>query len=183
MSEINDLTRLIEGCAANDRLAQEKLYRKFYPMLFCLCKKFFKDDHEAIEVLNDGMLKVFKNILKYRENEGSFFNWIYTIVRNTALDKIKLASQPVYIEVGSDMDIAENDNPLKRIEGREVFQLLDCLPPATRAVCSLFYMEGFTITNICEVLKLSPGTVKWHLSESRKKLHPVVEKYYSKNKP
>ncbi|HEU0063719.1 MAG TPA: sigma-70 family RNA polymerase sigma factor, partial [Flavisolibacter sp.] len=94
------------------------------------------------------------------------------------LDKIKLAAKPVHIEITNDLDIAEFDNPLKRMEGREVFKMLDCLPPSTRAVCSLFYMEGFSIKNICDVLKISPGTVKWHLSESRKKLQPVAEKHY-----
>lgn len=80
---------MIIKCLGNDRAAQEKLYRKFYPALFLLCRKFFKDENDALEALNDGMLRVFKHIGQYNNTIGEFFNWMYTVVRNAALDKLK----------------------------------------------------------------------------------------------
>lgn len=50
---------------------------------------------------------------------------------------------------------------------------LDKLPPATRAVCTLHYLEGFSIREISDQLKLSDGTIKWHLSESRNRLRTL----------
>lgn len=144
-----------------------------------MCKRFFTQDHEAIEAVNDGMMKVFKKISSYDAGKGEFFNWVYTIVRNTALDKIKLVRFQSAGELTEKIPDAGEDNPLERLEWKDVYTLLDNLAPATRAVCSLYYLEGFSVKEISVQLTASEGTVKWHLSETRKKLKPVLEKYYS----
>jgi RNA polymerase sigma factor (sigma-70 family) len=176
---LEDIQELIRMCLINDRAGQEKLYRKFYPALFLLCKKFFKNDNDALEALNDGMLKVFKNIGQYKESKGEFFNWIYTIVRNAACDKLKRDHSYTYTEM-TDLIIPATDNPLATLEWKDIYQLLQVLPPGTRAVCVLYYLEGFLINEICEQLQLSAGTVKWHLSESRAKMKPVLQQYHFK---
>jgi RNA polymerase sigma factor (sigma-70 family) len=170
---------LIKDCAANNRLSQEKLYRMFYPSLILLCKRFFADDHEAIEALNDGMMKVFKKTAAYDAGKGEFFNWVYTIVRNTALDKIRLVRFQTTAELNESIHDPAESNPLKKLEWKDVYTLLNTLAPATRVVCSLYYLEGFSIKEISVQLTVSEGTVKWHLGETRKKLKPVLEKYYS----
>lgn len=175
---MEDIQELIKQCVANDRLGQEKLYKKFYPALFLLCRKFFPGQADALEVLNDGMLKVFKNIGSFKDDKGQFFNWIYTIVRNTALDRLKSVKWTEHVGVEG-IDISHSDNPLSAMESGDIYKLLDVLPPATRAICILFYLEGFSINEICTRLQLSQGTVKWHLSETRSKLKPVLLKYYS----
>ena len=83
---MDELRQLILDSSRNDRIAQEKLYRRFYPVLFILCKRFFADNHEALEALNNGMLKVFKSMGKFDPAKGAFFNWMYTIVRRAALE-------------------------------------------------------------------------------------------------
>ena len=176
---MNDEYQLIKECAANNRLSQEKLYYKFYPALMLLCKRFFSDDHKALEVLNDGMMKVYKNISSFDSNKGELFNWIYTIVRNTVLDKLKLVMPPAAKELNGIKENVSEDPAIRNLEWKDIYKLLDTLPPATRAVCNLFYIEGFSIKEIGDSLNISQGTVKWHLSETRKKLRPVFEKYFS----
>ena len=80
--------------------------------------------------------------------------------------------------LNEDDDLAITENPLKRIERMEMYKMLDVLSPATRAICSLFYLEGFSVKEIAESLNLSKGTVKWHLTETRRKLKPAFENYY-----
>ena len=68
-------------------------------------------------------------------------------------------------------------NPILALEKKDVYILLDQLTPATRVVCNLYYIDGFSIREIAERLGLTSGTVKWHLSESRKKLKPIFERH------
>lgn len=149
-----------------------------------MCRRFFQHDHEAIESVNDGMLKVFLNVGTYREDRGKFFNWVYTIVRNTALDKVrKTVPIPVRSELATLADTTPDTdggyNPVLSLEGKDVYILLDRLSPATRVVCTLFYIEGYPIKDIAEQLEISTGTVKWHLSESRKRLRSVLERNFN----
>ena len=172
------LQQIITGCVANNRLSQEKLYREFYPALFLLCKRFFSDDRDALEALNDGMLKVYKNMETYKQEKGAFFNWVYTVVRNTALDKLRLIKQKDVQELNENNELIFSEDLLSSLHWKDIYTLLDVLAPATRVVCSLFYLEGYSINDICEAMQISSGTVKWHLSETRKKLKPVFKKHY-----
>jgi RNA polymerase sigma factor (sigma-70 family) len=175
---LKTLDELIQDCAADDRRSQEELYRMFYPALYLLCKRFFRDERDALEALNDGMLKVFRNVAAYQSAKGSFFNWMYTIVRNAAIDKYKLRARAEPEELKDDIVIVMDGNPFECLEWKDIYSLLDVLTPATQMVCSLFYLEGFSIRDISGLLELRPGTVKWHLNEARKRLRPVLEKYY-----
>lgn len=169
---------LIKGCAANDRLSQEKLYRLFYPGLILLCKRFFADDHEAIEVLNNGMMKVYRNISAFNPSKGSLFNWAYTIVRNAALDQLKKKPYPSSQTLDEHIELTPENTTLLQIESKAFYVLLDALEEPGRIICSLFYVESFSVKEIAEQLQMQEGTVKWHLHQVRKKLKPVLEKYY-----
>lgn len=175
---MQELQQLIQECARRNRLAQEELYRKFYPPLFLLCKRFFANDHEALECLNDGMLKVYNKIGEFKNDKGDFFNWLYTIVRNTALDKLKSKPLIPLQEINERIEFVYENNPLEALEWKDIYKLLDVLGPAARVVCTLFYIEGFKIREISEQLNLSAGTIKWHLSEIRLKLKPVIKNHY-----
>ena len=147
-----------------------------------MCRRFFDNEHDAIEAVNDGMLKVFKNIASFQQDKGKLFNWIYTIVRNTAVDKFRTAasipSRPALEDIGDAVpEMASGYNPIKALEQKDIYMLLDELNPATRVVCSLFYLEGYSIRDIAEKLNISEGTVKWHCSEGRKKLKPIFERH------
>ena len=171
------MKEIIEGCKRNDRVSQEKLYRQFYPGLYALCKKFFSNRHDILTALNDGMLNVFRNIGQYDPEKGEIFNWAYTIVRNAAITF--LASQKVLqptSEITFKIEKSLYENPFKELEWNDVYFYLDKLPPATRAVCTLHYLEGFAIKEISDQLNLSEGTIKWHLSESRNRLRILFSK-------
>ena len=183
MAESEELQAIITGCIRYERASQEKLYKQFYAPLFCLCRRFFPDDHEAIEMVNDGMLKVFQNIGSYQQDKARLFTWAYTIVRNTVIDRLrKSVALPAIDPTGlKDILIEESEasNPLKWLEGRDLTTVFEQLTPTLRTVATLFYFEGYKITEIAEALGISQGTVKWQLSEARKKLRPVFEKYVS----
>jgi RNA polymerase sigma-70 factor (ECF subfamily) len=172
------LDDLIKGCAANERLSQEKLYRLFYPGLILLCKRFFANDHEAIEVLNNGMMKVYRNINAFDGSKGTLFNWAYTIVRHAALDQLKKKRFPSMQQLDEHIELTTENTPELKIESKAFYVLLDALQEPGRAICSLFYVESFTVKEIAMQMNMQEGTVKWHLHQVRKKLKPVLEKYY-----
>jgi RNA polymerase sigma factor (sigma-70 family) len=183
MAETEDLQQLISGCGRNDRASQEKLYKQFYVSLFCLCRRFFPNADDAVEVVNDGMLKVFQKIGSYKEGKGRFFTWVYTIVRNTAIDKLR---KEVPVSPIDPVDLQETlieeseyGNPEKLLDEMDLASLFEELSPASRGIATLFYLEGYKMIEIADALGIPIGTVKWHLSESRKKLKPIFEKYVS----
>lgn len=176
MAEINEI---LQGCKANNLLSQEKLYKLFYPALFNLCKLFFDDKHDTLTALNNGMLKVYKNIDQYCETKGTLFNWMYNIIRNESISYLT-SKKNIFINVElGNFDYGETANyNFNNLELKDVSYCLQQLPLATRNVCRLCYLDGFSITETSTILKISIGTTKWHLSEARKKLKPILETHY-----
>jgi RNA polymerase sigma-70 factor (ECF subfamily) len=171
---LTDLEDIITGCISNNRVSQEKLYRQFYPGLHALCRQFFQDEQDIVTALNNGMLNVYKNISSYDTSKGEFLNWCYTIVRNAAITYLRTIKSLNTVQLDTALHADYCENPLIELEWEDLFSYLDKLPPATRAVSSLYYREGFSIKEISQQLSISDGTVKWHLSECRNKLSKLL---------
>ena len=157
-------------------MSQEKLYRQFYPALYTLCKTFFENNHDILTAINNGMLRVYKNIERFDPDKGTLFNWVYTIVRNAALTLVRDKKTETRLELFTD-DLEEKAiyNPFREKEWHDIYLFLGKLPQTTRAICSLYYMEGFPIREISAALDMKEPTVKWHLSESRKRLKMITQ--------
>ncbi len=123
-------------------------------------------------------MKVFTTIASFDPNKGSLFNWAYTIVRNAALDKLKKKKYPSSQLSIEHTELPAEDSPGLKLESKAFYAMLDTLQQPGRAICSLFYVEGFSVKEISAHLQIQEGTVKWHLHQVRKKLKPVLEKYY-----
>ncbi|MEJ7627801.1 MAG: sigma-70 family RNA polymerase sigma factor [Ferruginibacter sp.] len=91
--EQQDINTIIHGCKDNNRKAQEQLYRNFYKAMMNICLRYTKNEEDAVEVLNNGFLKVFKNIKRYEPARGSLYTWVRTILINSCLDFIKVKNR------------------------------------------------------------------------------------------
>lgn len=153
------------------------MYLQFYPAMYNLCNKFFDDPQDIITALNNGMLRVFKNIGQYDPEKSELFTWIYTIVRNSALTVVRdKKNQANFAELSNHVAIAEDaNNPFKETDEEKVFAYLGKLAATTRAVCSLFYIEDYSIKEIAASLEMKEGTVKWHLNEGRNRLKIIFQ--------
>lgn len=168
---------MIDGCRRGDRKAQELLYRSFYRAMMNLCLRYTKNETDALEVLNTGFYKVFKNIDKYHAEKATFYTWIRTIVINSCLDFIKAKSGQVpFKEIDQAAKVDLPPDVFVKMSAADILQLVRQLPPATQAVFNLFVMEGYGHKEIGQLLGISEGTSKWHLSEARKMLQQLIKK-------
>jgi RNA polymerase sigma factor (sigma-70 family) len=167
---------IIQDCKKGSRKAQEALYKNYYRTMMTICIRYTKNEQDAVEVLNNGFLKVFRNIQKYNPEQGSIYTWIRTIVINSCLDfirsKQKLAPHNEIIDADQAHVPAE---VLSRFKAQELLSLIRKLPPATQAVFNLYAIEGYNHREIGQLLNISDGTSKWHLSEAKKSLQKMIE--------
>jgi len=173
--QASELEQLIQGCIRNERSAQEKLYRLFYPKMMALVRRYIDHDEQAEEVLNNGYLRAFQKIKQYNF-QGSFEGWIRKIVFHSVADYVKqnakYSNQIVLIEKD---ELIQTDHADK-LYYDQLVKLIQCLPDATRTVFNMYVMEGFTHREIGNMLGISEGTSKWHLSEGRKILKEKIER-------
>jgi len=169
---------LVRGCMVNDRLAQEQLYKQFHGPMSSICIRYTRNEHDAVEVLHSGFLKVFKNIDRFDASKASLYTWIRTIMVNTAIDFLRQKSrwfvshpEPEKVESGG-----IEPEAVQRLSVQELLKLVQCLPPATQAVFNLYVIDGYTHKEIGKLLGISDGTSKWHLSEARRLMQQYLFK-------
>ena len=140
-----------------------------------LCLRYTKNEADALEALNTGFYKVYKNIGRYDKKKATLYTWIRTIIINTCLDLIKANSGQVKGEELSQAAMIDlPPDVFGKMSADEILKLVRKLPPATQAVFNLYVMEGYTHKKIGAMLSISEGTSKWHLSEARKTLQELL---------
>jgi|SRR4030095_2980757 len=162
---------LVKGCIRNERRIQEVLYKQYCSSMLALCRSYAKNEEDATEILQDGFLKIFQQISRYDSNKASMYTWMRTIMVRTAIDFLrKQNKKQVAIEWREEHDPVIDAEALERVSAQQILYLLQQLPEMTRAVFNLYITEGYNHREIGELLKISEGTSKWHLSEARKNL-------------
>ena len=58
--------QLISGCLNNNRVAQKRLYEKYYSKMLSVCMRYTSCRDEAAGVLNEGFYKVFTHLNKFK---------------------------------------------------------------------------------------------------------------------
>ncbi|MFT3702883.1 MAG: sigma-70 family RNA polymerase sigma factor [Agriterribacter sp.] len=167
---------LIIGCINNDRKAQERLYKQFYGAMATICMRYTQNEEDAVEVLNNGFLKVFKHIQQFDKEKAGLYTWIRKIMVNTAIDFIRQNSKHAgKVEIDHATEPYIDSEALQKLDAQELLLLVRKLPPATQMVFNLYIIEGYTHKEIGAQMGISEGTSKWHLSEARRLLQKSLK--------
>lgn len=151
---------LIDGCAKGDRASQKALYDRYCRKMMVYCLRYAKSTPEAEDILQEGFMKVFKNIGQFRA-EAKLDTWMTRIMINTALNhqRQKLYMLPM-LDV-NEVHLPENEEiSLAGFHLSELVALVQALPDGCRIIFNLFAIEGYSHKEIAEMLGVSEGTSK-----------------------
>lgn len=164
--------QLIEGCAANCRKSQEQLYKRYRNPMLSLCFRYTKREEDAIEVLHEGLLKVFQNINDFDSSKSALYTWIHTIMVRTAIDFLRRKKlETINVEWNDTNEPSILPETIIDRSAEEILYFLKLLPEMSGTVFNLFVIEGYKHKEISQMLDISEGTSKWHLSEAKKQLY------------
>jgi len=173
------LSDLIKSCLANDRRAQEQLYRWLSPRLFAVCLRYAADREAAEDVLQEGFIKLFQKLSSFR-GEGSFEGWARRIMVNTAIEQFRKIKPVLSLEA----DHPPNEPSLKetgvsQLEAKELSALIQELPVGYRTVFNLYAVEGYNHAEIAALLGISEGTSKSQYARAKRWLQDRIKKQYA----
>ncbi len=168
---------LLKGCRQQHRLAQKYLYQRYYGRMLGIPMRYTKHKEEAIDVLNQAFLKVFTNIHKYQPT-GALSGWIATIVLRASIDYVrKHTKYKQVMDFNVEKDVGFESQILDELAAEELYKTIQKLPKSTQSVFSLHVIDGYKHREIAEILGISVGTSKWHLSEAKKQLRLLLKEY------
>lgn len=181
MLSAEELSLHIERCAMNNRESQKKIYSSFYGYAMAVCDRYTNTQDDAVEILNDGFLKIFKEIHRYKpaysDVVSSFKGWLRKIMVYTAIDHFRKNQKHQFtaeLDNGIIQVSSGGEDALDRISYEEIIRSIQDLTPGYRTVLNLFIIEGFTHEEISEKLGISIGTSKSNLAKARRQLQKIL---------
>lgn len=173
-----DELRLIERCLANDRSAQHNLYQQFAPRMYSICLRYCRSAELAQDALQDGFIRVFRNLNQFRFECPLEF-WIRRIIINSALKTIERENRLDLKFNQDDHDVISNHiQPVDTFDLEIIKKAIDRLPDGFRTVFYLFAIDGLTHKEIAKLLSISEGTSKSQYSRARKRLQENLKTIY-----
>ncbi len=165
------------------------IYDANYPKIVGYLRRIV-GEAEAEDVAQETFVKAAKALDGFR-GDSSLSTWLYRIATNAAMDHLRKpgsrnaafssSDMPDDDSPGSDETIPDNERPvldtlLIRKDMNECIRgVVDCLPENYRNVLVLSELEGFTNSEIVEVLGISLETVKIRLHRARTRLRKELE--------
>ncbi len=188
--DLPDEAELVAGLRRGDDAAFETLVRTYGGRLLQVARRFFKEEEDARDALQEAFLSAFKAIDRF-DGKARISTWLHRIVVNAALMRLRKKSTqkeeslepllPTFLEDGhrADPGPAWPDNP-EQVVGREqmrevVRAAIDQLPPNYRNVVLLRDIEELSGAETGELLGLTPNAVKVRLHRARRALREILD--------
>jgi RNA polymerase sigma factor (sigma-70 family) len=178
-----DLQQTIQNSVNQDSREQRNLYQHYYGYSLKIVFRYIYHYDTAVDVVNDGFVKVFRNLVKFQCPEGAnlemvFMGWLRTVMANTAIDQLRKNNfvheigmlpdeiwQPADTSAGSDHALLY----------KELVKEIKKLPPAYRTVFNMYVIDGFNHQEIANKLGIAVGTSKSNLAKARMSLQKILK--------
>lgn len=166
----SDEEHLIKACIKRDEEACRQLYERFAPKMYGVCLRYTHSSAAAEDVLHDGFIKVFENLSKIRDAKA-LGAWIKRIMIYTAINYVR-SEKPMELNelYTEDARYATSEDIYAKIDAEIVMKAMQELPGSFRSVLNLCEVEGYSIREVSEMLKIKESTVRGALVRAKRML-------------
>jgi len=159
---------LVKRCKANERKAQELLYKQFASKMLGVCLRYATDRMEAEDMLQNGFIRVFQKMADYR-GDGSFEGWVRRIMVHSSIEYYRKHHKMLTVADLESVGKEPSVDPVaaSRLNANDLMALIQQLSPGYRMVFNLYAIEGYSHKEIGEIMGISEGASKSQLSRAR----------------
>jgi RNA polymerase sigma-70 factor (ECF subfamily) len=170
-------SELVGRARQGDAEAFGVLVRRHLQPAYAIALARLGEPADAEDVCQDAFVLALERLDDCR-NPARFSAWLFTIVRNRALDYQRLRSVRSAVPLDS-IEVASPSSPAREVEdaelGAALLQAMTGLTPLQREVLLLFDFEGWSHREIAARLGISEGSARVHLHNGRKALRQRLE--------
>jgi RNA polymerase sigma factor (sigma-70 family) len=177
LSLFNHEAQLVKALRKQDPKAQRQVYEKYSSRMLGLCFRYAGEEMMAEDVMVEGFMRVFSKIDQY-SGDGSFEGWIRRIMVNEALGHLR--KQKRILEDTLSDDAANIPDYLyadQNLNEEELLNLIAELPVGYRTVFNLYAIEGYSHSEIADLMGITESTSKSQLHRARALLQKMVSEW------
>jgi len=168
---------LVKDCLKEKPAAQRQLYEHFARTMLAVCYRYTKSMADAEDVLQEGFVKVFRNLNQYKFH-GELGAWIRRIMVTTAINYLKRNTRyqtDLLFPEDHLHAISKENHPEVKLEAKELADLIRQLPPGYQTIFNLYAVEGFNHIEIGQILGIQESTSRSQYARARALLVQWIE--------
>jgi RNA polymerase sigma-70 factor (ECF subfamily) len=169
--EIQDDEVLLNGFREGRESAFTRLHQAWYPALYLFAAKITGDQPAAEDIVEESFLIIWERRLFFH-HLAALKGFLYTTTRNAALKWLYRNDRRRKAETDSHLLSfgIEDNTVLEKLIRAETLQMildeLDKLPPKSRQILTMLFVDGKKAKDIARELHISINTVKAHKHQS-----------------
>ena len=141
-------------------------------MRYCSALAYGKMDTE--DLVQDVLLSAYTHFEKLRKPED-FLHYLIRAARNRSVSNWRKGKKRIQLTEKYAKRLSDKGvSPDKLLEIDFLYKALDCLPRKQKEALILFEVSGFSLKEIAEMQKSTPGAIKTQLSRGRKRLRKLL---------
>lgn len=179
-NKYDSLASLVKACQKQDPRAQTVFYERYKARMTGICRRYARTVAEADDIFQDAFVKIFNSIGNLQDPDAAD-SWVKTTVIRTAINYYNRTTR--HEEMHSSLDgvewQVESDDYVRIIDQMNVRDLVDLvneLPDRYRTVINMHLIDGYTHTEIGEMLSMSDATARSQFMRGRNLLMKKLEK-------
>lgn len=160
-----DYEEAVLACARGERYALKAIYLRDSQWLFTVALRIVRRRELAEEVLQDAFIKIWTRASTYSPTGGSARGWVYSIVRNQALNAVRTdKDSPVEAVTEQEGDVNEapilNSELLQDVDVQAMHICLTHLDDTKRQAIMLAFVSGLSHGEVAKEMNAPLGSVK-----------------------
>ncbi|MFZ1704908.1 MAG: RNA polymerase sigma factor [Saprospiraceae bacterium] len=165
---------LIAAAIRKESWAQKYLYEQHYSVMMSVCIRFAHSENEAMDILHDGFIKIFRHIDKYQSGT-SLQAWMRRIMVNTCIDYYRKELRRKTESLDNAYTVFDvQEDALDKMNAEEILNCLQQLTISYRSVFNLYVIEGYSHREVGEILGVTESTSRSNLVKARTKLKELL---------
>jgi RNA polymerase sigma-70 factor (ECF subfamily) len=171
---VADETRFVAALCRGEREAQRLLYETYYSPLMAVCQRYAGSEDEAMDLLHESFIKIFKKIARYQSGTA-LLAWMRRITVNTAIDHYRRTSRRRTEDIERAYQVSvDGPDVISQCSAQEILAAVQQLPPTYRTIFNLYVIEGYSHKEIAEQLNITDSTSRSNLVKARVKLQKTL---------
>ncbi|MCR8644970.1 sigma-70 family RNA polymerase sigma factor [Paenibacillus sp. N1-5-1-14] len=168
---------LVERARTYDDSAFAELMDHVKTMLYRIAYMHLKNEHDALDALQETTYRAYKAIRKLREPH-LFRTWVTRIMLHVCMDELKRQSRGFRkkIDMQVNLQMTSGHTQLDQHDAIDLHMAIDRLKPQSKQIVILKYLEDLTIVQIAGLLDQPEGTTKTHLHKALTELRTIMGK-------
>lgn len=163
---------------SDPREAVAIIINKYGGAMYSAILKITGSQEIAKDLFQDTVVKIWKNADKFDASKGRLFTWVFSIARNTAIDKVRTGkfkaqrtSEPIDSTVYDNLAHSE-EMKVPDVGLRNTLLKLD---KKYRDIVDLLYLQGYTQREATEILQIPLGTLKTRAQAAIRTLRKLLK--------